>query len=365
MEKGVMKKILISIMISFILVGNITTGLGTVTVFAEGNENEENEETEDENTENEEDYEDDDGEGDDRVDPSKILSGKGNLYGLGTKKHAVEARELLEDAAQYDIRLQFLITYGFLKDEYGAVNGSSTYHEYFYPKNSSNNSVFNDLITSPAEIISNRTEEELTDIHGGESEESEDEIDIDKLLTEFAKVLAEEHVDLIISTYGIAPKEVDKLWEDRYDGEDGSNPVGNMGYKIPNYAGDSTFFTDGSSTAEAREFLEGKYTSFYKEKLSNVTKEEVIVEGYEPEAENLIAAIGKVFDVHDGDRTLRRFVDLYRDYKGVVPYYTEIDINAGDSWTGIGALGTKGGFVSEKRIPDAWDNRFLKGKKDV
>src|SRR5699024_11090656 len=69
--------------------------------------------------------------------------------------------------------------------------------------------------------------------------------------------------------------------------------------------------------------------------------------------------------VHDGDRTLRRFVDLYRDYKGVVPYYTEIDINAGDSWTGIGALGTKGGFVSEKRIPDAWDNRFIKGKKDL
>src|SRR5699024_10281107 len=218
MGKSIIKKLLIAFMVAFILIGNVSNSLGQITVLADDNEENGSEDSGKEEDEEESDDEDsDDEEGDGKLDPSDLLSGKGNIYGMGTKDGAEEAKGVLEDASQYDIRMQFLITYAFLKDEYGEVNGNSTYHEYFYPKNASNNSVFDDLVTSPQEVIGNIAESEIDDIHDdGEVDEDDEQIDGKKLEEDFAKVLAKEHVNNIIKTYGISTKEVDKIWGNRH-----------------------------------------------------------------------------------------------------------------------------------------------------
>src|SRR5699024_6360416 len=145
-----------------------------IPVYADNENNEEN--NDDENNDSEDGEDDSDGEDEDEEDfePSKVISGKGNMYGLGTKKSEKAVTSFLEQASQYDIRTQFLTTYAFLIDEYGVDSGSSTYHD-IYSTNDNQSKIFSDLETSPEEILSDVSGKELMDPHSEHGEDTDNQ----------------------------------------------------------------------------------------------------------------------------------------------------------------------------------------------
>src|SRR5699024_6279448 len=129
------KNTMVLLMAFLIVISGIFGSIGNIPVYADNENEEESEENEDK-----EDVDDD-------FEPSKVISGKGNMYGLGTKKSEKAVTSILEQAAEYDIRVQFLTTYSFLIDEYGVENGSSTYYD-IYTNNDNQSKIFEELETS-------------------------------------------------------------------------------------------------------------------------------------------------------------------------------------------------------------------------
>src|SRR5699024_1261317 len=187
-----------------------------IPVYADNENNEEN--NDDENNDSEDGEDDSDGEDEDEEDfePSKVISGKGNMYGLGTKKSEKAVTSILEQAAEYDIRVQFLTTYSFLIDEYGVENGSSTYYD-IYTNNDNQSKIFEELETSPEEILSDISGKELMDPHSehGEDRDNQNSKEFDDIKEEFAKELAKKHVDKVAKTLGTSDEEKEKIFKNK------------------------------------------------------------------------------------------------------------------------------------------------------
>lgn len=267
MVKQGLKNVLIIFMAFLIVSTGIIGNVTEIPVYADNENNEEN--NDDENNESE-----DDDEEDEHIDLSKVLSEEGNMYGFGDKDNGSEARSVLEDASSYDIRMQFMVTYNFLVDDFGEIAPNSNYSQIFEGKGKKDLDF--KLNTDPIDILSNASPDAKDDPHDeddGEEksdEEKEEMKDEKELRHKLAKELAKRQTINVINAYGTSKEDRETVKKERLKKKAKENYY--EGYNLDYYGSlesKKDYETNGETSDEAKEYLEERYTALFEKALES------------------------------------------------------------------------------------------------
>src|SRR5690625_720056 len=186
-KDSLFKKIVLILMIIAIVVPNL---LSTGSNYVYANEEDEDEE---------------------EVEASDSSSVSGNIYNAGYTNHGKEATGAIKKATEYDIRLQYLVTYAFLSQKYGQVGSNSQYNQLYTGGNVNGADDMNNYLNTSAQMVIDSVAEANDDEQGNgsahdQSTSTENKGDIDEISEELADKLADKISDLLISHIGTDEK---------------------------------------------------------------------------------------------------------------------------------------------------------------
>ena len=273
---------------------------GADVVYAEENlggvdgASKQDDEDEDSGEDNEEDV-------DEELSPSETLAAKGNIYGLGGQSSGRVFSSALENAAKYDIRMQYLITYAFLMDNYGS--NMSEYSK-LYDGKLPNDGLFPEMETSPKDILSKVTGGHFDNPHNNrEDAEGMNPEEYAKLKKKLAKEIGSKISDHVISMLGTSKSQIDELWENKKDDtSDGTLYIlVNLKHAKPTKGMNMQINKDIEIDSKLRKDIETFYINRTAERLDNISVKEGMTE------EDFAEELRKVYSMKLGSSSLMTY----------------------------------------------------------
>lgn len=175
----------------------------------------------------------------DKVTPSSIVDTAvtdGNIYNMAIGEKTENKKIILETALQYDPRVHYLLTYAFLKDEFGVGTEESLYKKVTEGTNEISAVVFKGLETNPENVVLKELsrlgeldEVEVSTYTAEITDETKDDEKFKKETDEFANRIVNEYIipEMIGKVYAPKKGPHEKLEEKYFDVKDALSGVSN------------------------------------------------------------------------------------------------------------------------------------------